>query len=133
MRETRAMFARILFSTDFSASADSAFRVVKRLKAAGAQEVILLHGQDEQAMKHRSPEQLAEFDRTDAERLEKLCKTMSLFGMQVRPVLRHGNPIKKTLATAGEMEVSLIALRSHSRSAVREMLAGSTFEKRSKT
>jgi len=42
--------------------------------------------------------------------------------------LQHGIPFKETLALADEMDVSLIVLGSHGRSAVREMLAGSTFE-----
>lgn len=58
-------FERVLHPTDFSDYADAAFQVVKRLKAAGTQEVILLHVQDERVMKQRSPEQLAEFDRHD--------------------------------------------------------------------
>lgn len=121
-------FERVLHPTDFSECADAAFQVVKRLKAAGAKEVIVLHVQDDRVMKLRSREQLAEFDRHDAERLEALCKTLSMFGLDAKPVLRHGIPFKEALAVADEMDVSLIALGSHGHSAVREMLAGSTFE-----
>jgi nucleotide-binding universal stress UspA family protein len=121
-------FERVLHPTDFSDCADAAFRVVKCLKAAGTQEVIVLHVQDERVMKQRSPEQLAEFDRHDTERLEALCKALSMFDLRSRPVLRHGIPFKEALAVADEMEVSLIVLGSQGRSAVREMLAGSTFE-----
>ncbi|MBI2759121.1 MAG: universal stress protein [Chloroflexi bacterium] len=121
-------FERVLHPTDFSDPADAAFRVVKRLKAAGAREVIVLHVQDERVMQSRSPEQLAEFDRHDTEHLEALCKSLVMFGMQARPVLRHGIPFKETLSVADEMDVSLIVLGSQGRSAVREMLAGSTFE-----
>jgi nucleotide-binding universal stress UspA family protein len=122
------IFQRVLHPTDFSDCADDAFQVVKHLKAAGAQEVIVLHVQDERVMKHRSSEQLAEFDRHDTERLEALCKALSMFGLQAQPVLRHGIPFKEALAVADEMDVSLIVLGSQGRSAVREMLAGSTFE-----
>ena len=122
------IFQCVLHPTDFSDCADAAFRVVKRLKAAGAQEGILLHVQDERLMKQRSPEQLAEFDRLDTERLETLCKTLRLFGLPARGVLRHGTPFKETLALADETNASLIVMGSHGRSAVREMLAGSTFE-----
>lgn len=121
-------FERVLHPTDFSDTADAAFQVVKRLKAAGTKEVIVLHVQDDRVMKMRPPEQLAEFDRHDTERLEALCKTLSMFGLQARPVLRHGIPFKEALSVADEMNVSLIVLGSHGYSAVREMLAGSTFE-----
>ncbi len=121
-------FQRVLHPTDFSDCADAAFQLVKRLKAAGAQEVIVLHVQDERVMKQRPPEQLAEFDRHDAERLDVLCRSLSMFGLRATPVLRHGIPFKEALAVADEMDVSLIVLGSHGRSAVRELLAGSTFE-----
>ena len=121
-------FQRVLHPTDFSDCADAAFQVVKHLKAAGTQEVILLHVQDERVMKQRPPEQLAEFDRQDTERLEAFCKVLHMFGLQAQSVLRHGIPFKETLALADEMDVSLIVLGSHGHSAVREMLAGSTFE-----
>lgn len=121
-------FQRVLHPTDFSDCADAAFQVVKHLKAAGTQEVILLHVQDDRVMKQRPPEQLAEFDRQGTERLEAFCKVLHMFGLQAQSVLRHGIPFKETLALADEMDVSLIVLGSHGRSAVREMLAGSTFE-----
>lgn len=121
-------FRLVLHPTDFSDCADAAFQVVKRLKAAGVQEVILLHVQDERVMKRRTAEQLTEFDQHDTERLNALCKALRLFGLQARPMLRRGIPFKETLALAEEMDVSLIVLGSHGRSAVKEMLAGSTFE-----
>jgi nucleotide-binding universal stress UspA family protein len=94
----------------------------------GAQEVFILHVQDERVMKQPPPEQLAEFDCHDTERLEALCKSLSIFGLRATPVLRHGIPFKEALAVADVMSVSLIVLGSHGRSAVRELLAGSTFE-----
>lgn len=122
------IFRRVLHPTDFSDCADTAFQVVKRLKAAGTEEVIVLHVQDERVMRQRPAEQLAEFDRKDAERLEALCKMLRLFGLSAKSVIRHGIPFKETLAVAEEMNASLIVLGLLGRSAVREMLAGSTFE-----
>ena len=121
-------FERVLYPTDFSDCAEAAYQVVKRLKAAGTREVIVLHVQDARVMNQRSAEQLAEFDANDTERLRKLCGSLSMFGIQAELLLRHGIPFKETLAAADEMDVSLIVLGSQGRSAVREMLAGSTFE-----
>lgn len=121
-------FERVLHPTDFSECADAALQVVKRLKAVGTKQVIVLHVQDDRVMKLRSSEQLAEFDRHDVERLEALCKRLGMFGLETQPLLRHGIPFKEALAVADEMDVSLIALGSHGHSRVREMLAGSTFE-----
>lgn len=123
-----AMFTRVLHPTDFSDCAGAAFQMVKRLKAAGTEEVIVLHVQDERVMKHRPAEQLAEFDRRDAERLEAMCRALRLHGLRARSLLRHGIPFRETLKAADEVDPCVIALGSHGRSAVREMLAGSTFE-----
>jgi nucleotide-binding universal stress UspA family protein len=122
------MFTRVLYPTDFSDCAHVAFQVVKRLRAAGTEEVVTLHVQDERAMKHRPPEQIAEFDLEDTRRLEALCRSLRLYGLQARAVLRRGIPFRETLKAADEIEPSLIVIGSHGRSAVREVLAGSTFE-----
>lgn len=122
------LFAHVLHPTDFSDTADAAFQVVKRLKSAGTKEVTVLHVQDERNMRQRPAEQLAEFDRHDTERLENLCKSLSLFGLQAQPMLRHGIPFRETLKAAEEVGAGLIVLGLRGKSAVREMLAGSTLE-----
>jgi len=122
------LFAHVLHPTDFSNPAETAFRVVKRLKAAGTAKVTVVHVQDERNMKQRSAEQIAEFDRHDEERLETMCHALRMFGLQAEPLLRHGIPFRETLRAAEETGAGLIVLGSHGKSAVREMLAGSTFE-----
>jgi nucleotide-binding universal stress UspA family protein len=94
----------------------------------GTEEVIVLHVQDERVMKQRSAGQISDFDRNDTGRLEALCKALSMFGLSARPMLRHGIPFREALKAAEKVEATLIVLGSHGRSAVREMLAGSTFE-----
>ena len=121
-------FAHVLHPTDFSECADAAFQVVKRLKSAGTKQVTVLHVQDERNMRHRPAEQIAEFDRHDTERLQKLCNALSMFGLQAQPMLRHGIPFRETLRVADEIGAGLIVLGSHGKSAVQEMLAGSTLE-----
>lgn len=122
-------FVHVLHPTDFSDSAEAAFQVVKRLKAAGTREVTLLHVQDERVMKQRPAEQIAEFDRQDRERLDALAKAVLLYGMQAHIVLRYGIPFREALKVAVEIGPDcLIVLGSRGRSAIREMLAGSTFE-----
>lgn len=124
----QGMFSRVLHPTDFSECAQAAFQVVKRLKSAGTEEVIVLHVQDERIMKHRSPEQIAAFDQEDTGRLQGLCRTLQMFGLSARPLLRRGHPVRETLRVAEEENASLIALGSYGRSALREILMGSTLE-----
>ena len=122
------MFQRVLHPTDFSECANSAFQVVKRLKSAGTQEVLLLHVQDDRTMRNRPPEQIAAFDAEDTQRLEPMRRDLALCGLQAKVELRHGIPFRETLQVAEEENINLIVLGSHGRSAVQEMLAGSTFE-----
>ena len=127
-RMCEQLFAHVLHPTDFSECAAAAFQVVKRLKAAGTQEVTVLHVQDERVMKQRPPEQILQFDQEDRERLEALQRALALSGLQARTLLRHGIPFRETLSVADEVNATLIVLGSHGRSAVQEMLAGSTLE-----
>lgn len=122
------LFRRVLHPTDFSETAQAAFNVVKRLKSAGTEEIILLHVQDARAMKHRPPEQLAEFDREDEARLEKMRKALALKGLPARIFVRHGIPFEETLKLAEEEDVCLIVLGLRGRSLATKMLVGSTFE-----
>lgn len=123
-----SMFTRVLHPTDFSTCADAAFQVVKRLKAAGTEEVVLLHVQDDRVMKHRPPEQIAAFGQEDSRRLERMQRDLTLYGLQSKVILRQGLPFRETLNVADEEYPCLIVVGSCGRSLVREMLAGSTFE-----
>lgn len=122
------MFRRVLHPTDFSASADEAYNTIKNLHVAGTREVILLHVQDERVMKHRTEEQLSAFDREDQNRLEARRQELLGLGFKARWLLRHGNPVQQTLQTADEQKVGLIVMGSQGRSAIQELLAGSTLE-----
>lgn len=74
-------FKIVLHPTDFSDRANAAFHIVKQLKLAGTEQVVLLHVQDERAMKYRPQEQKDEFDREDMSRLEKMRQTLALNGL----------------------------------------------------
>ena len=127
-RVCASMFRRVLHPTDFSECADAAFQVVKRLKAIGTEEVVLLHVQDERLMKHRPAEQITTFDREDRRRLERMQRDLLLYGLPSTVMIRHGIPFRETLKVADEQEVCLIILGSQGRSALRELLTGSTLE-----
>lgn len=122
------MFRCVLYPTDFSECAQEAFQIVKHLKDAGTEQVTVLHVQDERITAHRSEEQIAEFDRRDNERLEKLCRALQLYGLEAHPLLRHGNPVEETLRAADKIDPCLIILGSHGRSALRQLLIGSVSE-----
>ena len=127
-RVCEQLFARVLHPTDFSPCAKAAFQVVKRLKAAGTQEVLVLHVRDERTMRRRPPGQVAAFEQKDRRRLDKLRRDLLLFGLQVRVLWRLGIPFHEVLKVAEEENPGLIVLGAWGHSAVSELLVGSTLE-----
>lgn len=127
-RMCEEFFTRVLFPTDFSDCSLYAMRIIKQLKTAGTREVIVLHVQDERVMRHRPPEQLAQFDREDQARLERIERDLFLHGLPARTLLRHGIPFREVLQVAQEENPGVIVMSTHGRSALQEMLLGSTME-----
>ena len=127
-RVCEQMFTRVLHPTDFSACADEAFRLVKNLKSARTEEVLVLHVHDEREMQDHGVAQMTELDRDHLAKLESRCRALRLFGMRAPPRLRRGVPFRETLQVADEEEVSLIVLGSPGRGAWQELLRGSIFE-----
>lgn len=122
------MFQRVLHPTDFSAFADDAYGLVETLREAGTREVVLLHVQDERVLKHRTSEQLAGFNREDRNRLEERCQHLAALGFKARWILRQGNPVQASLRVANEVSAGLIVMGSQGRSAIQELMTGSTLE-----
>ena len=79
-------------------------------------------------MRHRTNDQLAEFDQEDRRRLEERCQHLGGFGFNVRYLIRQGNPAQVTAQIADEMKAGLIVLGSQGHSAIRELMTGSTLE-----
>jgi len=122
------MFQRVLYPTDFSTSAEEAFKVVESLYNAGTREVILLHVQDERVLKHRTQEQLEAFDLEDRDQLQEYCHQLAGTGFKARFILCRGNPAQETIRVADEIKAGLIVIGSQGQSAIRELLTGSTLE-----
>lgn len=122
------MFRRVLHPTDFSKYAEDAYKTIESLPITGVPEVILLHVQDERTMKHRSLEQLAAFDQEDKARLEEMSHHLMEIGFKARWILQHGNPSQVTLQVADEIKAGIILMGSQGRSAIQEILTGSTLE-----
>lgn len=122
------LFQKILHPTDFSTCADQAWNVLVNLLSGQTQEVMILHVQDERVMKHRPAAQLADFDRIDQDRLRERCQQVQEKDVRVRALIRRGIPFRETLRVAEEEKVTLIILGSRGRSAVQELITGSTLE-----
>jgi nucleotide-binding universal stress UspA family protein len=133
------MFHKVLYPTDFSMCADKVLDALIMLKHAGCEEVVLLHILDEGQIDlvewglgelgEPVEENLSSIlDRRRAlaeERLAHVQTEIEAAGMRVTPLLLRGVPFQEILRVADEEEVSLVAIGSHGRSNIAEMLLGS--------
>jgi len=136
------MFRKILYPTDFSASSFAALQYVKKLKEAGAEEVILLHVFDERDIdlhweieEDLHPEETVGRAKHDVvkgllekryNRLKELESELGAEGFQTELVVVEGVPYREIVKTADDMAVSLIVMGSHGERGLVEKLVGST-------
>jgi nucleotide-binding universal stress UspA family protein len=128
------MFKTILFPTDFSDVSRKAVKYIKRLKGAGAQEVVVLHVIDEKELRILSKvgDQYVQITTQMEEEIEKQMASieadMTAQGFRVKLKVKTGNPFTQIMTTAADEKVSIIVLGSHGRSNIAEMLIGSVSE-----
>lgn len=113
----------VLFPTDFSANAELAFTYLKKIVAAGSNEVTLVHVQDQSAI-DRS--RLEEFNRTDQERLSKMKKDLEAIGAtKVNVKLPYGVPTREILARLRDSGFSSVVMGSQGLGYISEIFLGS--------
>ncbi len=113
------LLRRILLPTDFSATAGEALRIVKGLRAAGGESVVLLHVLSEE--EKSTPEHLA----AAADRLERMKAELEFFGYSTTIAVRSGDSFKEIDRITEEEDVSLIVIGSTGRSAAADVMLGS--------
>lgn len=118
-------FSRILYPTDWSDCAEVALRYLKGLKYTGIEEVIVAHVMDEKSMKLQPPDRFREFERLDAEKLERIKKELEAEGLKVKTHLHVGKPGSELIKIAREEDVSLIVMGAHGKGYVEGILWGS--------
>ena len=136
------MFKKVLYPTDFSDCATKALEYVKKLREAGAEEVVLVHVIDVReieamatgvaALGMTTAEYVSELQkkmRDGAEKkLEPVKNELKSVGLKVSVKTPEGIPLKEILRIAEDEDVSLIVLGSHGKSNIKEMLLGSVSE-----
>ena len=131
------MFEKILYPTDFSDVAVKALQYIKRLKASGAKEVIVLHVIDERGIDsvHRflGESELNKLKKNKMEETEKMLKSIEkeLGEAGLKTILRieTGMPVREILKVEEEENVSAIVIGSHGWSNLQEIFLGSVSEK----
>jgi nucleotide-binding universal stress UspA family protein len=120
------LFENILFPTDFSETAEYAFRSLEQIAAGLHGPVTLLHVQDRTYREiHLTRQQGEEQDRIDRQRLEDLRQRLADRGVAVEAELVVGNPRDEILRRAAAGGYSLIVMGSQGKGFFAEALLGS--------
>ena len=131
------MFEKILYPTDFSDVAVKALEYIKRLKASGAKEVIVLHVNDERGnesvariLGESQFNKLNQNKMQETERkLKRVEKELIDAGFKARLRVETGMPVREILRVQDEENVSVTVIGSHGRSNLEEIFLGSVSEK----
>jgi len=137
------MFSRILLSTDFSEQAEIAYPWAAKMAACDGGKVILMHALEDDLVAtapvfagYMAPGALdlgsyREEFRAGAQRaLDAAAEKLRAQGVEVEAVLvERGKPSQAIVATAKEMDCSVIVISTHGRGGLAHLLLGSTAEK----
>lgn len=123
------IFRKVLFATDFSESSDRCIPYIGQMMNQTAQELDILHVQDSRNLSYVTDEQIAEFNRIDQERLDKLKAYFEKAGFKkVTTALRAGHSITEILKYEKESRATITILGRKGKSNVKEMLLGGVAE-----
>jgi nucleotide-binding universal stress UspA family protein len=111
---------RVLCPVDFSRYSDSAIALLSRTK--GVRGVILLH-----VVSHGDTEaEIGDAIQKAKVQIEAIRSNLAAQGINVRTIVRTGNPSFEITRIADEEDVSVIWMSSHGKGWFRELLLGST-------
>lgn len=124
--ECLAIDKPVLYTTDFSDTAELAFTYVEKMVEKGVKRVTLIHVQDKTAIEKHLAHRLDEFNEIDTERLEMLKDRLITLGAQdVKMVLKYGLPIEEILHESKEDDYSLIVMGAQGKGLVKDVFLGS--------
>ena len=130
------MFAKILYPTDFSDVSKKALAYLKRLKDAGAKEIVILHVIDERKIEaitlYGTGDSFVFIEKMEQEAREEVIAIegeLKKCGLEARARIETGIPLREILRVEEQEKVSLIVIGSHGKTNIKEMLLGSVSEK----
>jgi nucleotide-binding universal stress UspA family protein len=119
-------FQHILFPTDFSDNAEHAFLYLEHIVRETKAHVTLLHVQDAAKIERHLKHRLDEFNRIDAERLERMkLRLEQCRAAGVETEIPYGSPTSIILNLARSNTFSLIVMGSQGRGFIQEVFMGS--------
>jgi len=118
----------ILVATDFSVASGLALDLASTLARRLGQEVVLLHVDEGPETAPPSEAGVARRERARRE-LERCRRELEALGVQVRSVLRPGDPAREILRVAAASPPGVIVIGTHGASPVRTTLLGSVADR----
>jgi nucleotide-binding universal stress UspA family protein len=116
----------ILFPTDFSDNADSAFDYVKEMVEKGAKKVTIMHVQDQTLIGQYLSHRLPEFKETDLKSLQEIKNELENKGdAEVDIRLVYGSPTAEIIKFVREEKIPLVVMGSQGRGFIKELYLGS--------
>jgi len=125
------MFKKILYPTDFSDCAEKAIGYIKKLKEAGAEEVIVINVLDERSTAYgidAGVKFLLELEKEMKGGVEGVKKRFEKAGFKAKALVRRGIPAREIVKAAEDENASIIVMGSAGKSMLGEILLGSTSE-----
>lgn len=124
------LLGHVVYGTDFSDTAERAFRVLEALAPLGVDRVTLVHVQDHARLREGDRERLEEFDRIDRGRLERLRDDLEHHGVtQVDIEIPFGSPVREIVALTRDEDVTMVLLGTQGRGFFGELLLGGVAHK----
>ena len=130
------MFAKILYPTDFSDVSKKALAYLRRLKDAGAKEIVILHVIDQRKIEaialYGTSGSLVFIKKMEEEARKEVIaieEELKKCGFEAKARIEAGIPLREILRVEEEEKVSLIIIGSHGKTNIREMFMGSVSEK----
>jgi nucleotide-binding universal stress UspA family protein len=119
-------FTHILFPTDFSETAERAFLFLEHIVRETGARVTLMHVQDRTRIAPHLQHRLEEFNRIDADRLDRMRARLEDYGAAAVHIdIPYGIPTALVLERARTPGLSLILMGSQGRGFIHEVFMGS--------
>ncbi len=115
------MFERILIALDLSENTQNIIRAIKRFRGETKRKIFLIHVVDMDS----AGAMAGTLEAHDRQAIEGIANTLSTSGLDVDTRVAVGSPAKEILAYADEIDAELVAVGSHNKGTVSELILGS--------
>ncbi|WKY45590.1 universal stress protein [Eubacteriaceae bacterium ES2] len=124
--ENTKLLDHVLYATDFSENARTAYAYVKEMIRCGVKKITLMHVLDKDVINPYLLDQAENFKRIDQQRLDELKDELSSLGnIEISIELPLGSPTGEILKTIDQKNISLVVMGSQGRGFLEQVFLGS--------